>query len=156
MPRPAKPLALHIVQGTTRSRVKKREKGSLHLAPGSVGECPAWLPPEGREEWARLVADPDYSRCLAPSHRGTLIDYCNLYGRMVRHERRQPMWVDGVELQPQTMPTGEVVAPPWESMSASERQTLHSLRMQLGLTPASQSKVKVSDAPKADNPYEGM
>lgn len=138
MPRPAKPMALHVVEGTKRSRHAGREN-ELSLKPGSVGECPKWLPPEGKAEWKRLTTDRDYSKCLAPAHRGALIDYCNLYGRMERSERRLPRWIDG-KVAPPDPETGQ---PPAEFLSSSERNNLHSLRMQLGLTPASQSKVQI-------------
>lgn len=124
-------MALHVVQGTKRSRHKGREN-ELSLKPGSVGSCPAWLSPESKTEWKRLTEDKDYSRCLAPAHRGALIDYCNLYGRMERSERRLTQWVNGAEVP------GSV-----EVLTSSERNNLHSLRMQLGLTPASQAKVQM-------------
>lgn len=144
MGRPAKPYALHIAQGTDRSRVKKREADTLKLKPGSVGSCPSWICPEGREEWNRLTRDKDYSRCLVPSMRGTMIRYCSMYGRMIRTEREMVAWVDGKELRPILNEDGSVkVEAPRQKFSVSEGQTLHSLSMQLGLTPASQSKVHV-------------
>lgn len=151
--RPAKPKALHIVHGTARKSRMAKRAGELELKPGSIGKCPTWICPEGREEWTRLVKDAEYASVLAPVMRGAVIDYCNLYGRMVRAERRLPMWVDGKEAPAETKRKGKVIPPPRETISASERQTLHSLRMQLGLTPASQSKVKLTKPTESENKF---
>lgn len=141
-----KPYALHIAQGTNRARVEKREAGAVHLTPGSVGECPAWISPEGREEWDRLVNDPEYGAILCPVQRGTLIDYCNLYGRMIRSERRMLEWQDGKPAE-----DGRI-----EKLQQSEGNRLHSLRMQLGLTPASQSKVQAPVKSSPESPWAAL
>jgi P27 family predicted phage terminase small subunit len=156
MPRIRKPQALHIIHGTERARDKQRRKKELCLKGGSVGECPSWINPEGREEWNRLTSDPDYSPVLAPAMRGTMIDYCNLYGRMIRHERQLPEWVDGRESQEIVNENGSIIPPLVEKLSASQRQTLHSMRMQLGLTPASQSKVKITKPVERENAFAGF
>lgn len=149
MPRLRKPQALHIIHGTERARDKQKRKRELCLKAGPVGDCPAWINPEGREEWNRLTSDPDYSPVLAPAMRGTMIDYCNLYGRMIRAEQKLSVWVEKQE----TEQSDAKVDGPREAINASERQTLHSLRMQLGLTPASQSKVKVTKPTESENKF---
>lgn len=156
--RPRKPYLMHVAQGTERAYVKAQNAESLKLKPGSVGDCPAWLPPEGCEEWKRLTGDEDYRRCLSPSTRGALIDYCNLFGRMIRAERRMPEWVDGKATEDLSMPDGSIVPAPRERFIASERQNLHSLRMQLGLTPASASKAKdvTAAVPATNDPWSKL
>lgn len=149
--RPAKPMRLHVLQGTKRAHHAAREN-ELNLKPGDLGPCPAWLPPESRTEWKRLTTDRDYSRCLAPAHRGALIDYCNLYGKMERSERELPRWVNGKEAAPGLDGT----PPPVETLTSTERNLLHSLRMQLGLTPASQSKVQTPKDAEPENPFAGF
>jgi phage terminase small subunit len=125
MARPPKPIALHILDGTDRKDRMEKRQDELKLPPGSVGDPPEWFSPLALEEWNRLTGDPDYSQVLAPVFRGALIEYCFLYGKMLA----------------QVQGTGPFVA--------GERQMLHSLRMQLGVTPASQSKVK---GPKTEKP----
>lgn len=125
MARPVIPFAVHQARGTARAYVKRRHAVELKLPPGSVGAAPRWLSVESRAEWKRLTNDPDYRKVLSPAHRGALVEYSILFGRMVEDARNL------------------------RQMTASERQTLNSLRMQLGITPASQSKVR---APKSEKP----
>jgi P27 family predicted phage terminase small subunit len=150
--RPAKPMALHVVHGTVRKERHGKRVNELRMKPGNLGACPNWLPPEGIEEWKRLTTDREYSKCLSPAHRGALIDYCNLYGRMERSERQLPKWVDG-KIAPADAETGIA---PVEFLTSSERNNLHSLRMQLGLTPASQSKVQMPKDAQPKNAFAGF
>lgn len=129
MARPRKPTALHVIQGTMRASTKKQRENTLELEPGSPGDAPEWFDATARDEWERLTKDPDYSQVLSAVHRGALIEYCVLFGRMMAEARG-----DG-------------------KISASERQTLNSLRMQLGITPASQSKVKTTGKQQPKNKW---
>jgi phage terminase small subunit len=129
MPRPKKPVALHIIQGTARKDRMAARVNEMALPAGPVGEAPEWLIPDARAEWDLLTQHAVYSRVLSPAHRGALIEYCVLFGRMV-------LWAKG---------EGEI--------SASERQTLNSLRMQLGITPASQGKVKMPEQKPAESKW---
>jgi hypothetical protein len=90
------------------------------------------LGPYGREEWDALTGHEDYRRVLNPLFRGVLIEYCILWNRMVRTEKGETVEKD-------------------ERITGTERQMLQSLRMQLGITPASSAKVKAPVAqPVAD------
>jgi phage terminase small subunit len=124
MGRPRKPIGLHVLDGTARKGRMEKRKDELKLPSRPIGPPPEYLTPAALEEWKLLTEDPDYSQILSCVHRGALIQLCVLHGRMVEDARGEPM-------------------------TASQMQTLNSLRMQFGITPASQSKVK---APKADKP----
>ena len=125
MARPRKPKKLHILQGTDRADRWMAKSDELDLPSGSVGEPPDYLTEEGLIEWDRLTKDPDYSRVLSPAFRGVLIDYCLLHSEMVTEARGG------------------------EAMPSMRRAMLGNLRTQLGITPASQSKVH---APKVEKP----
>ena len=103
----------------------RNREGELELSTGSVGAPPSALSEAALEEWNRLTTDPEYSAVLSPAFRGILIDYCALHGEMIAD-------LNGIEMMPNT-----------------RRMMLHSLRMQLGITPASQAKVRM---PKAEKP----
>lgn len=122
-------LVQHQARGTVRARVKKRAEGELQITPSDIGTCPDWIGPYGQEEWAALASHEQYSQVLSSLYRGTLIEYCVLWNRMVKTEK------------------GETVEKE-DRITGTERQMLQSLRMQLGITPASSSKVK-APAPKA-------
>lgn len=124
MGRPRKPVT--ELKAPKKSRLTAR-LAELSLPAGPLGPPPEWFHPLAVDEWQRVTMNPQYSAVLNPVHRGGLIHYCALHARMVRREM------------------GEEIA-----FSASDQQTLSSLRMQLGLTPASQTKVRLPGEKKAE------
>lgn len=127
--RPRKPFVLHEMQGTARSRVKKREAGQLRLPPGDIGEAPEWFNEFQRAEWQRVTTHPELRMVLSAADRPVVEHHCVLYERFMLDSQ------------------GE------RNMSASERQCFHSIQMQLGWTPASRSKVVAPEAPKQDHEW---
>jgi len=123
MPRPRKPVSQLV--DPKKHRLEKR-LAELSLPAGPIGAAPEWFTAESRDEWDRLTGHAQYSLVLNPIHRGTVIEYCILYGRMVENAR------DGAKF------------------SAAERQMLQSIRMQLGITPASQTKVRMPGEQKPE------
>lgn len=95
-----------------------------------VGVPPEYLAGHAAAKWLEIATDPEYGQVLNASHRETLGHYCLLHQRFVEDV------------------LGE------RTMTASERQTYHSLAMQLGRTPAAQSKVSVPAKPKAESPWD--
>ena len=128
MARPAKPYALHVLHGTDDADVRKRMGNSLKLSPG-IGRVPAYLDGEAAREWHRLARDLQYSKVFAHVDRSALIEYCYLHSLMV----------------------GECKGGP--AFGGTKRQMLQSLRMQLGLTPVSRTKIQMPTPEKPDNPW---
>ena len=86
-----------------------------------------------------MTTDEHYSRLLSPSHRGALVEYCVLFGRMID---------DAIgKLDENGKPL---------NLNASQRQTLNSLRMQLGLTPVASGKVTAPSESKPGNPWADL
>lgn len=102
------------------------------LPAGAVGDAPEFLKGPALDEWVHLTQNEHYSRLLAPAHRGALVEYCVLFGRMIDD-------ANGL---------GE--------MTASQRQTLNSLRMQLGLTPVSSGKIAAPVESPSENPWADL
>lgn len=127
--RPRKPFVLHEMQGTNRSRVKKREAGQLKLTPGQLGDAPEWFNDFQRAEWQRVTTHPELRMVLSAADRPVVEHHCVLYERIMLDT------------------TGE------RTMTASERQCFHSIQMQLGWTPASRSKVVAPESPKQDHEW---
>lgn len=123
--RPKKPIGLHKVQGTARKQRLEDRINELNLPAGPMGDPPEWFGDLAREEWSRLTNHEQYRLVLNPVHRSILIQHCAL-------EQKFMLSMQGG-------------AP----MTASEFQMYNSGRMQLGITPASQSKVKM---PTIDKP----
>ncbi len=129
MGRPRKPTKLHVLQGT-KNATRHKDRAAEPIITTGIGGAPDWLGAESRAKWAELAGDPEYGQVLNASHRETLLHYCILYGRLVD---------DGKGI---------------EAMKASDRQTFHSLAMQLGRTPAAQSKVGVPQKAPEQSPWD--
>ena len=97
---------------------------SLELTPGPLGDPPEWLGTEGRAEWERVTSNAEYAAALAPVHASTLAEYCGLWQKQVDDARGT------------------------SKMTGSERAILNSLRGQLGLSPATQSRIPPPKEPK--------
>jgi len=91
---------------------------------------PDWMSETGRQEWIRCVGHPVIGRLLSALHKGTFEHYCVLYDRFVKDA------------------TGT------EPMKASDRAAFHSLCMQLGFTPAAQSKVSMPTERKPQSAWD--
>jgi len=129
MPRPPKPTKLHVLQGTARpSRIAKR--GTEPDVTSAIGVPPDWMPETGRQEWIRCVGHPVIGQLLSALHKGTFEHYCVLYDRFVK---------DAMGTEP---------------MKASDRAAYHSLCMQLGFTPAAQSKVSMPTERKPQSAWD--
>jgi phage terminase small subunit len=130
MARPRKSAIVHAIDGTDRAYVKQRAETEFQVPAGPIGDAPSWLGEYGREEWEALTGHEDYRRVLNPLFRGVLIEYCILWDRMVKTEKGE---------------AGD------NRITGTERQMLQSLRIHLGITPASSTKVKAPAAqPVAD------
>jgi hypothetical protein len=102
-----------------------RHAGKLVVPDEALGPAPEWFNDLMREEWARLSALTH----IKAAHRTIALHACVLYSRFAKD------------------------AQGGEPMKASERQTFHSVYMQLALTPASQAKVAAEPATKAEDPW---
>lgn len=127
MGRPAKPLLAHRAQNTLRMDRHAGRLGELEISDG-IGTPPRYLPAEGKREWKRLASHPQYGRALTSLDRDGFSEYCWLHARMIA----EISGVNSDDLRP---------------LSASDSQRHHSLRMQLGLTPASRSKINLPTKP---------
>lgn len=124
--RPPKPSKLHVLHGTRPDRKRENE---LEIESGPIGDPPNCVAvvPEAMAEWQLVTSDLIYSQILAPVFRSVLIEYCLLHAEMI---------------------SGEI--------KSGDRKQLNSLRMQLGLTPASQSKVRVPSKEKAKSKWDKL
>lgn len=149
MGRPAKPLAIHRLQGTARMDRHANRIGELEVS-GAIGKPPKWLPKEARAEWKRLAEHPQYGKALTELDRDGFMEYCWLHARLV--DEIQGRCVIRQKDAPAIVQEGTEGLEP---LTSSDSQRLHSLRMQLGLTPASRSKVRLPEKP-AKNKFDHL
>lgn len=150
MGRPSKPLSVHLLQGTARHDRHADRVGELSIE-GSIGRAPKWLPKEARAEWRRLADHPQYGKALTELDRDGFTEYCWLHARLVAE-------IQGTAVTRREDAAADKPKPGEEkliTLSASDSQRLQSLRMQLGLTPASRAKVRVPEKP-ARNKFEHL
>lgn len=123
--RPPKPTKLHVLKGTDKTG-RMSSRGDEPTVNGKIGAAPEWLGDWGKKEWHRVASEVVYGKLLRANHRPSFEHYCFLYNEFVGD-------ATGVK-----------------NMSASHRQTFHSLCMQFGFTPASQAKVSMPTEIKKD------
>jgi len=98
------------------------------LPAASIGDPPNWMDAEQREEWNRVARD--LGGVLVPGHRPMLEHYVVLHGRFLQDVQ------------------GE------RTMTASERQTYHSLMGQCGMTPISAGRIAIPTTPKKEDAWD--
>lgn len=107
-------------------------KNEVCIAGGPVGPAPEHFGEYARAEWDSITQHSEYKEVFNSLHTSALIEYCGLHELMIKNQ------------------LGLV------KLSASERQMLNSLRMQLGLTPASQSKIRMPTKEKLANKFSKL
>jgi len=131
MGRPPKPTKLHVLTGTGKKNPQRlKNRGAEPEVEEGVGQPPEWLPEYAMAEWHRCAEHPVIGQLLRANHRTSFEHYCLLYHRFVLDAK-------GVEV-----------------MKASDRQSFHSLCMQLGFTPASQARVSMPAEKKPESVWD--
>jgi len=128
MGRPSKPTKLHVLQGTFRPGRHANRANEPDVQDG-VGDPPAWMAGHALEEWRRCADHPVIGQIIRANHRPTFIHFCTLYGRMIED------------------------ANGGEAMTASQRQTLNSICIGFGFSPASQTKVSIPVPKPKESPW---
>ncbi|SEN72572.1 phage terminase, small subunit, putative, P27 family [Loktanella fryxellensis] len=106
-------------------------------------ECPDHLSDEARREWNRVADAMHAMGVLTIIDRAALAAYCQAYGRWVEAEQK----LQETPLLIRT-PSGYVQQSPWMSVSNKQLELMGRYMTELGMTPASRSRVRalVDDA----------
>jgi P27 family predicted phage terminase small subunit len=127
------PTALKVVMGNPGKRPLNHLKPKPRLA---IPSCPAHLQPTAKAEWKRLARHLHQLGVLTELDRAALAAYCQEYGRWVEAERRLK------ETPPLLKtPAGHVRPSPWLAISNKSVELMHKFATELGLSPASRSRV---------------
>lgn len=125
-------------------RAKKRAENP-ELVPGTP-KCPSWLSKEARDEWDNVIGDLKELGCLAKTHRATIVDFCQAFAELQISTRT----LDEVGRVYED-DKGVIRKHPMVAIQHSAMQKVKMLAQELGLSPASLSRVPKSDKP---NPKE--
>jgi P27 family predicted phage terminase small subunit len=143
MPGPAaKPTTLKILEGNP-----GHQKLNLDEPQPEVGvpECPTELTGEARKEWGRVCAILTACRVLTMADRAALAAYCQCWSRWLQAERH-------VTRRGQVLSKPDKQGHRWEypnpavSIAHRAAEQMRRLMQELGLTPASRSRIRVEGA----------
>ena len=142
--RKPKPTGLKIVSGNPGKRpLNAREPNPEADLP----TCPAHLLPTAKVEWKRLARELYYLGVLTRLDRATLAGYCQAYGRWVEAEEKliaSPLLLK--------TPSGYVQQSPWLSVSNKQLELMGRYMVELGLTPASRSRIVTASGSAGHDP----
>jgi P27 family predicted phage terminase small subunit len=135
--RPRKPTALKILHGDYDKNPQRRNR-SEPVVESAIPDCPDWIDGDARDEWLRVVVELGSMKVITLPDRAAIEAYCQIYGtwrealRRVAEEGLILASKDGLYENP---------ASKIASRCASD---LHKYLCQFGLTPASRTRVNVT------------
>ncbi|MGV8986049.1 MAG: phage terminase small subunit P27 family [Cypionkella sp.] len=143
--RKPKPTAIKVLEGNPGKRPVNPAEPQ---PPGSQPDAPPHLCAEARAEWDRLAESLNRIGLLTQIDRATMAAYCQCYGRWVEAELKLS------ETPPiLRMPSGYIQQSPWLTISNKQLELMARFMAELGLTPASRSRLAVL-VPSVRDPWE--
>ena len=146
-PKPA-PTALRRLKGNPGKRAYNHEEP---VPPDDLPTCPDHLNAPAREEWDRLAGVLHDMGVVTIVDRAALAAYCQCYGRWVEAEEK-------MQTTPMLLKTasGYVQQSPWLSIANKQLELMGRYMAELGLTPASRSRITTLDVAPVDQPLTIM
>lgn len=135
--RKPKPTAMRRLNGNPGKRGYNHAEP---IPPGDLPTCPEHLSPRARDEWDRLIGPLHGMGVVTTIDRAALAAYCQAYGRWAEAEER----LKETPLLLKT-PSGYVQQSPWLSVVNRQMEIMGRYMAELGLTPASRSRVAAYD-----------
>ena len=133
MGRSKKPTALKLLEGNPGKRpLNPYEPKPSKKAP----PCPKWLEPEAKKEWRRLAGKLERLGILTEADMGVFASYCQAYARWKAAEEI----ISSHGFVSKT-PSGYLQTIPHVSVAKEYARIMNRCAEQLGLTPASRSKL---------------
>lgn len=131
------------------NRGKKAWNHAEPKPPEGTPDCPEHLGDEARAEWHRLVETLVSMGVITIVDRAVLAAYCQAYGRWVEAEeklRETPLLFK--------TPSGYVQQSPWLNIANRQMELMGRYMAEIGLTPASRSRIAVASGPAAPEPLK--
>ena len=140
-----KPTNLRILEGNPGKRkINKSEPKPRPVTP----ECPAWVCPEGKREWKRIVPELEFLGLLTIVDGAALAHYCQAHGRAVECERfLRKHAKTGFMCE---TPNGFLQPLPQVAMAQKYAALAKSYLIEFGLTPASRARLSIEKKEQPD------
>ena len=137
--RKPKPTAVKIAEGNPGKRaLNPREP----RPPATKPSCPSHLSTIAKAEWKRLAGTLHEMGVLTFVDRAALAAYCQAYGRWVEAEQKLGETPTLIKA-----PSGYIQQSPWLSVANKQMELMGRYMAELGLTPASRSRIALSCEP---------
>ncbi len=111
------------------------------VVPEGLPDCPDHLSAAAQQEWLRIAGTLHEIGVLTTVDRAVLAAYCQAYGRWVEAEERMKETPTMLKT-----PSGYVQQSPWLSVANKQLELMGRFMSELGITPASRSRVSVLSA----------
>jgi len=141
--RPPKPSALHALEGTRNRRKNTEPKFSAAVT------CPKHLDKAAKAEWKRISTELSAQGLLTSVDRAALAAYCACYSRWADAELNIQKF--GVVIK--SPKSGYPINSPYVSIANTALALMHKFATEFGFSPASRTKVNVTDAPTSGDPF---
>jgi P27 family predicted phage terminase small subunit len=144
--RPPKPTALKLLTGNPGKRAINRAEPKPAKAKKGSRRVPAWLSPDGKREWKRVVPELERLGLLTKIDDGALEGMCAAYARALEADRH----VKNGGLTVMT-DKGFVLQNPAVAISRLSWTQYRQFASEFGLTPGSRTRIRTTDQkPPAD------
>ena len=138
-----KPTAIHALNGNpSRLNLAERTKNEPQPAPIAPA-CPDFLNADGKKEWARAIALLEPIGLATGADMAALAIYCQIYGRWAEASRM--LLKHGSIMK---APNGTLKQSPYLPIAVKCEEQMRPYLVELGLTPASRSKIAVDGTTK--------
>ncbi|MCV2869910.1 phage terminase small subunit P27 family [Defluviimonas sp. WL0002] len=142
--RKPKPTAIRRLDGNPG---KRGYNAAEPVPPEGLPDCPPHLTELAREEWQRIAATLHDMGVVTTVDRAALAAYCQSYAR----------WAEAEEKLKETpvmlkTPSGYVQQSPWLSVANKQLELMGRYMAELGITPASRSRVAAYATAQVDRP----
>jgi P27 family predicted phage terminase small subunit len=144
--RKPKPTAIRKAEGNPGKRAFNPHEP---LPPGGKPSCPPHLSTVAKTEWKRICGILYDMGVITQIDRAVLAGYCQAYARWVEAERKLK---EGPTLI--KTPSGYVQQSPWLGISHKNQELMGRYMAELGLTPASRSKIAIDTRDASREPLQ--
>lgn len=145
-----KPLPTNIIdmRGGTKHTHRPPRDGEPK-PPSTIPKCPRHLDREARAEWRRMAKELEPLGILATIDKAVFAVYCEAFSTWAQASRKiQEMGMVRITKN------GFAEQNPYFPIANKAKEQMMKALVELGMTPSSRSRVKTTEAPKAENKKE--